>query len=165
MPCNPPMMFCSIVGSAIFQTAGSNGPSTSDRSKRGGGFGGVSGGAMGSGSSAAGATVGCVAAASLSMKCSSVMNRDGARGAARCGTRQTADPIVMPRSGNCHGSAKDRLNPGSLLSQHASGSWIDVRAGRNDPGTDVALISPRPVLGRRAIHYGQHLADARALLQ
>src|SRR5687767_7528969 len=32
MPCSPAMMFCSIVGHAIFQTAGPMGPSTIDRS-------------------------------------------------------------------------------------------------------------------------------------
>src|SRR6185369_914007 len=34
MPCKPPMTFVSIVGHAIFQTAGRSGPSTIDRSKR-----------------------------------------------------------------------------------------------------------------------------------
>ena len=33
MPCSPPMMFCSIVGHASFQTAGAIGPSTIERSK------------------------------------------------------------------------------------------------------------------------------------
>ena len=32
MPCNPPKMLVSIVGHAIFQTAGWSGPSTIDRS-------------------------------------------------------------------------------------------------------------------------------------
>jgi hypothetical protein len=32
MPCNPPMMFVSIPGQAIFQTAGRSGPSTIDLS-------------------------------------------------------------------------------------------------------------------------------------
>src|SRR5262245_50150442 len=32
-PCSPAIAFCSIVGHAIFQTAGPMGPSTSERSK------------------------------------------------------------------------------------------------------------------------------------
>src|SRR5689334_8938474 len=34
MPCRPPTMFVSIVGQAIFQTAGASGPSTIERSYR-----------------------------------------------------------------------------------------------------------------------------------
>ena len=34
MPCSPPMMFVSIVGQAIFQTAERSGPSTMERSYR-----------------------------------------------------------------------------------------------------------------------------------
>src|ERR1044071_4533131 len=34
MPCNPPIAFVSIVGQAIFQTAGCSGPSTMERSNR-----------------------------------------------------------------------------------------------------------------------------------
>lgn len=35
MPCRPPIAFCRTVGQAIFQTAGTIGPSTIDRSKLG----------------------------------------------------------------------------------------------------------------------------------
>jgi hypothetical protein len=38
MPCSPAMTFCSIVGQAIFQTAGPMGPSTRDLSNERGFF-------------------------------------------------------------------------------------------------------------------------------
>lgn len=60
MPCSPPITFCSIVGQAIFQTAGSSGPSTIDRSngRRGGGGGAIGGGCTAPG---VGSVTGCSA--------------------------------------------------------------------------------------------------------
>ena len=56
MPCRPPMMFVSIVGHAIRQTAGVSGPSTMDRSY-------LRLGRVGAGATAVGLSAAVVAAA------------------------------------------------------------------------------------------------------